>query len=137
MKDLSIQGSCPPDRLAFARTKLARRVAKLQQQKELATSQVAKAMDVLFRTYGKVFSDTLEAANAKLAEMWVSIQTRVTKRILPLPRRADPDSTVLSLVHSVSRFSLYWGFISPRVLLSYCQGYFATNSPGCIHALPP
>lgn len=101
-KELSVQSLCSADRLAFAGSKLARRVAKLQQQKDSATPQVAKAIDSLFLTYGKVFNGALELVNAKLAEMWASIRTRVTKTILPLPRRADSESTNLSLLHSVS-----------------------------------
>ncbi|KAK4693761.1 hypothetical protein P7C71_g3689, partial [Lecanoromycetidae sp. Uapishka_2] len=100
-KELSHQASSSADRIAFARTKLARRVAKLQQQKNLAIPQVTKAMNVLFREFGKTFSDTLEIANTNLAESWASVRAKVTKRIQQLPRRADPGSTVLSMVHSM------------------------------------
>lgn len=113
-KELTLQGSCPADQLAFARTKLARRGAKLQQRQDLATPQVATAIEGLFHIYGRLFKETLGIVNVKLDEMWESIQTRVTKRFLPLPRRADPDSTALSLAHSVSGLSRLSGFPTRR-----------------------
>ena len=99
-KRICAESSFLPDRLAYARTKLARRVAKLQQQKHMSTPQVAKAIDYLFSTYGVGFSKVLRTLNDRLDQDWSLVRSRATKRILPLPRRADTDSTVLSLSHS-------------------------------------
>ena len=90
----------PPDRLAFARTKLARRLAKLQQQKERATLELASSIDLLFSKFGKGFTNTLRDLNDRLSQDWSLIRSRATKRISPLPKRAHGDSTVLSLYHS-------------------------------------
>ena len=90
----------PPDRLAFARTKLARRLAKLQQQKETASPKVASSIDFLFSKFEKSFTSTLRALNDRLSQSWNSIRSHSTKRIPPLPRRAYADSTALSLCHS-------------------------------------
>ncbi len=94
------EGSFMPDRIAFARTKLARRVAKLQQQKNMATPQVAYIINSLFEKYTKDFTDTLRALNDRLRRDWSLVRSRATKRVLPLPWRADAGSTVLSLVQS-------------------------------------
>ena len=99
-KEVCAEGSFPPDRLAFARTKLARRVAKLQQQKDMATPQVAKTIDFLFLRYGKEFKSTLRTLNDRLSQDWNIVRFRAIKRLSPLPRRASTDSTVLSLFHS-------------------------------------
>ena len=100
LRELCAQGSYPPDRLAFARTKLARRVAKLQQQKDEASPQVAKVIESLFLIHGRDFSNALRIANESLKETWSSVRTRAIKRVLPLPKRADQGSTILSLSHS-------------------------------------
>ena len=90
----------PPDRLAFARTKLARRLAKLQQRKEIATPKVARSIDFLFSKFEKSFTSTLRALNDQLSQSWNLIRSHSTKRIPPLPKRAHASSTALSLCHS-------------------------------------
>lgn len=99
-KEVCAEGSFPPDRLAFARTKLARRVAKLQQSKDTAIPEVAKTINSLFSIYGKEFANTLRTLNDQLNQDWNLIRSRATKRISPLPRRAEPGSTTLSLLNS-------------------------------------
>ena len=94
------ESSFPPDRLAFARTKLARRLAKLQQQKEMATPEVTRSIEFLFSRFEKSFTSTLRALNDRLSQDWNLIRSHSTKRISPLPKRAHGDSTVLSLCHS-------------------------------------
>lgn len=99
-KRICAANSFPSDRLAYARTKLARRVAKLHQQKHTSTPQAAKTIDSLLLTCGVEFSETLWALNDRLDRDWGLVRSRATKRIVPLPRRADTGSTVLSLCHS-------------------------------------
>lgn len=99
-KEVCAGGSFLPDQLAFARTKIARRVAKLQQQKDTATPQVAKTIDSLFSKCGKEFTTTLRTLNDRLGQDWSIVRSRATKRIPLLPKRADMSSTTLSLHHS-------------------------------------
>ncbi|CAF9942696.1 MAG: hypothetical protein ALECFALPRED_009917 [Alectoria fallacina] len=99
-KKVCVEGPFPPDRLAFARTKLARRVAKIQQLKDIAAPQAVKIIDFLFSRYGKEFTNSLRTLNDRLSQDWGLVRFRATKRISPLPRRADTYSTVLSLFHS-------------------------------------
>lgn len=98
-KRMCAENSFSSDRLAYARTKLARRVAKLQQHKHMSTLQAAKTIDSLFLTCGVEFSKTLRTLNDRLDQDWSLVRSRATKRILTLPRRTDTGSTVLSLCH--------------------------------------
>ena len=99
-KKTCAKGSFPPDQLAFARTKIARRVAKLQQQKDMTTPQVAKTIEFLFSKHAKEFTNTLRVLNDRLSQDWSLVRARATKQISPLPRRADAVCTTLSLSHS-------------------------------------
>ena len=90
----------PSDQLAFARTKLARRLAKIEQSRKMATPKVARSIDLLFSKSGKGFTNTLRDLNDRLSQDWNLIRSRATKRISPLPKRVHGDSTVLSLCHS-------------------------------------
>ena len=99
-KETCVEGPSSPDRIAFARTKLARRVAKLQRQTDMATPYVVETIDSLFIKFRNEFKHTLRTLNERLSQNWSQIKYRATKLILPLPRRADPSSTILSLNHS-------------------------------------
>ena len=99
-KEICANGLLKPDRIAFARTKLARRVAKLQRQKDTATSQLSPIIDSLYSKLEKEFTDTLRTLNDRLSQDWSRVRSRATKKILPLARRADPSETTLSLYHS-------------------------------------
>ena len=99
-KEVCAEESFPSDRLAFARTKLAHRLAKLEQQQNKASPQIAKAINSLFSKHEKEFKSTLRIINDRLSQDWSLIRSRATKRIPFLPRRADTSSTRLSLVYS-------------------------------------
>ena len=98
--EICVKGSFPSDRIAFARTKLGRRVAKLQRQTDMATPLVIKTIDSLFKTFGRGFTNTLKTLNQQLSQDWSQVRVRATKQISLLPRRADPNNTILSLNHS-------------------------------------
>ena len=95
-----LKGSFSSDRIAFARTKLARRAAKIQRQTEIATPLVVKTIDSLFTRFGKGLANTLQVLNQQLSQNWSQVRFQATKRIWELPRRADPSNTILSLNHS-------------------------------------
>ncbi|KAL2041871.1 hypothetical protein N7G274_005656 [Stereocaulon virgatum] len=100
LRDVCSQSSYPHDRIAFARTKLARRVAKLQQQRDGSSSQVVKVIDSLFLIFAQDFKNSLRIANQSLQGTWDLVRSRAIKRVLTLPRYADQSSTMLSLSHS-------------------------------------
>ena len=99
-QELFCHSACPAEWLAFARTKLARRVAKLEQQKRKTSPEIGKMIDTLLRTFGNDFSKALRAANERLAGTWQSVRIQAIKHVPTLPRRADPGSTILSLKYS-------------------------------------
>ena len=99
-KEVCVKDLFPPDRIAFARTKLARRVAKLQRQMNTTTPQLVKTIESLFSKFGREFTNTLKTLNDRLSQDWNQVRYRATKQISPLPGRADPSNTVLSLYHS-------------------------------------
>lgn len=99
-KNICVAKSYPGDRLAFARTKLARRAAKLEHGKALVIPKLARATESLFERYGKEFSNAVELINSQLDQAWNLIRARTTRLVEPLPKRADQYSTVLSLSHS-------------------------------------
>lgn len=98
-KDLCA-GSYPADIMAFARTKLARRAAKLEERKSVATPQLVTVINSLFHIHGKKFTMAIQTMNAKLEETWNLLRARATRQMERLPRRTDSNSTVLSLSHS-------------------------------------
>ena len=98
--EICAKSSFKPDQIAFARTKMARRVAKLQGQKDRATPQIVGIIESLFSKLRKEFTNTLQSLNGRLTQDWSQVRSRATKRIPLLPRRAEPNSTTLSLYHS-------------------------------------
>ena len=99
-RELCAAASPLPDRLAFARSKLGRRLAKLQRHGDATTPQMANIIGSMFSKHEKGFRKALELVNSRLQIMWQLIRTRTTRQVYTLPRRADRDSTVLSLAHS-------------------------------------
>ncbi len=97
---ICVDSSIPIDRLAFARTKLARRATKVQPQQTSATQQLSETIDSLFLTCEKGLDRTLREASEALTKRWNNIRPRAAKRVALLPRRADLASTTLSLFHS-------------------------------------
>ena len=96
-RDICLEGLITVDRLAFARTKLARRVAKLKQNLALTQPKMAEPINAMFSWHEKQFTDALQTTSQRLREEWTLTRARVTKRVLRLPKRADPESLILSL----------------------------------------
>ena len=99
-KNLCTTDPVNPTRLAFARSKIARRLAKLQKQREIFTREKAEAMASLLSNHEKAIESVVGLINDALQTMWKSIRGQTVKHVLPLPKRADPSSTTLSLYHS-------------------------------------
>ena len=91
-------GSTSLEILSFARARLGRRTAKLQLWKK--SGSLDHACSHILAGCETEYQKTLQTLNENLHRLWTSIQRRVTKEIRPLMRRADPESTELSLVHS-------------------------------------
>ncbi|KAL8728585.1 MAG: hypothetical protein Q9166_005318 [cf. Caloplaca sp. 2 TL-2023] len=94
------QSAFPPDRLAFARAKLARRVAKLESQGKASSSDVSVVIHSLFIRNERGLTGTLRTLTKTLEDRGNQLRNRHTKKMYRLPKRADPESMVLSLHHS-------------------------------------
>ena len=92
--------SFPADRLAFARTKLARRVAKLEAMGVGSAPEVSTVIRSLFNHHEKTLMDALRMVQRILEDRGTRMRTSHTKKIPSLPKRAPPGSTILSLCHS-------------------------------------
>ena len=94
------QTSFPRERLAFARAKLARRVAKLESQGASGDPDAALIVQSLFSRYESTFTNTLQIIGKTLDDAGNRLRMHHTKNIQRLPKRADAESTILSLHHS-------------------------------------
>ena len=86
--------------LGFLRTKLSRRLAKLENERAQSQAMVCQAFDELFDSFILYFRHILKAANEKLEAAWSAARIKSCKMVQALPERADPDSLVLALRNS-------------------------------------
>jgi hypothetical protein len=86
--------------LAFLRTKLSRRLAKLEKQRAQSPKLVGQEFDDMFAAFTPHFQRILQAANENLEAEWSSARRRSRKVVQPLPQHADPSSLILKLANS-------------------------------------
>lgn len=86
--------------LGFLRTKLSRRLAKLETQRAQTQALVRQAFDEMFDAFILHFRHILKAANEKLEAAWSVARFKSCKMVRPLPEQADPDSLILALRNS-------------------------------------
>ena len=98
--EFCMEASFPADMLAFARTKLARRIAKLEAQCGDGIPDGAETVQSLLLQHDRRFTSVLQTVNNRLDAEGRQLRIQDTKRIYKLPRRADHASTTLSLHHS-------------------------------------
>ncbi|KAL8991444.1 MAG: hypothetical protein Q9169_007868, partial [Polycauliona sp. 2 TL-2023] len=96
----STQDTFPADRLVFARTKLARRVAKLEAQGTASNPEASTVIHSLFVYNEKTYMASLLALEKLLDDRGTRMRASHTKTMFRLPKRAPLESTVLSLHHS-------------------------------------
>lgn len=93
-------GSLSPHKVVCLRTKLARRMAKL----EMSQERIKLTKDVTCNSWVTAAStlvrNSMEAANAKVEAAWDSFKRNTTRRIQYLPYHAPPDSLKLTLPNS-------------------------------------
>lgn len=92
--------SFPADRLPLVRAKLARRIAKLETQHRSGDSNVSGLLRSLFARHDRHFDNTLRAVKKRLEDDGSRLQVHDIRRMYRLPKRADHESTILSLHHS-------------------------------------
>ena len=92
-----IERSVTSDQLAFARKRVGRRAAKLQHRKRALGKQLDPGALSLLDRWAPIFLKILEKVNNVVEEHWAQLRRRITKKIPPIPRRADAQSTTLKL----------------------------------------
>ena len=93
-------GLLSADRLAFARAKLARRVAKLESQSHSDGLDVPETIRSMLTRNDRRFDTVLQTIEKRLDEEAGHLHMRHTRRMYKLPQRADDGSTFLSLRNS-------------------------------------
>ena len=88
------------DRLAFARAKLARRLAKLESQCHSGSLDVPEIVRSMVTRNDRRFTTVLRAIGKRLDEEARQLRLRHTREMYKLPKRADAVDTVLSLHNS-------------------------------------
>lgn len=121
-----IPDSFPADRLVFARTKLARRVAKLEALGVSSSPEVSTVIHSLFNHNEKTLMDTLRTLEKILEDRGTRMRTSHTKEMYRLPKRAPPESTVLSMYHSRATINeilteVYYGGPRAQMILPQSQ----------------
>ncbi|KAL8960978.1 MAG: hypothetical protein Q9193_002402, partial [Seirophora villosa] len=86
--------------LAFARTKLARRVAKLEAQGQSHGPEVSAVFRALFDRSEARFTAVLHRLAKTLEDRGTQLRNGHVKKMYRLPMKADLESTKLSLKHS-------------------------------------
>ncbi|KAI3338571.1 hypothetical protein F4824DRAFT_509367 [Ustulina deusta] len=92
-----------PHKVVCLRTKLARRMAKLEMNHEKVQLHKDVTYASWFTAASTVVRNSIENANMKVQDAWDFFKRNNTRRILPLPYRAPPDSLKLTLPNSGSQ----------------------------------
>ncbi|KAI4090472.1 MAG: hypothetical protein LQ344_004696 [Seirophora lacunosa] len=99
-EEFSTRDSFSSFQLAFARTKLARRVAKLEAQSQSHGPEVSAVFRALFDRSEARFTAVLNRLAKTLEDRGTQLRNGHVKKMYRLPKRADLESTKLSLKHS-------------------------------------
>lgn len=91
-----------PEVLAFLNAKLARRLVKLEAEKDAAVSNIRAVYQKLFTTLGSLFYKTIKKVRERIEVMWNDFKQVIRRPIQPLPRVADQKHLILSLPNSGS-----------------------------------
>lgn len=86
--------------LAFLRTKLSRRMAKLENQRAQSPVSGCQAFDNMFTAFTTHFQRILQRAKEKLEAEWSIARLKSQKLVQRLPEKADENSLVLTLRNS-------------------------------------
>ncbi|PSR97798.1 hypothetical protein BD289DRAFT_403463 [Coniella lustricola] len=89
-----------PDLSILLRSKLCRRLAKLELERKAASEEVSGVYNNLFVSTEKWFSDIITEATTSLDQVWKNVQARTTRVVPRLLHRAPDKDTWLSLPSS-------------------------------------
>ena len=93
-------GLVEPEIVSFLQAKLARRLGKLEDERDRAPPTVRSVYDASFGALQDLFSKTLAKANERLRAAWNEFKRGIQRHIPILPRHVLPSHTRLSLPNS-------------------------------------
>ena len=91
-----------PDLLVFLKAKLARRLVKLEVDRDRASPNVRPVYELIFATLGPFFHNVTKKASRRIDAVWNDYKRTVLRPVPALPRRADQGQLRLTLPNSQS-----------------------------------
>ncbi|KAI1080316.1 hypothetical protein F5B20DRAFT_589398 [Whalleya microplaca] len=88
------------DDQAFLKTKLCRRLYKLDRDHLEQSQAIQESYNVLINALTPQFNQTIERTSVRIDTAWMQEMQKTSKIIHPLPRRAEPEDQCLSLIIS-------------------------------------
>lgn len=95
-------GNISPEYVLITKAKLARRLAKLENESAQVHVSTQPTHQLMFAALGKRFHESLEKVHTSVEESWAALRRRIRKPIRTLPRRAGARDTYLTLSNSGS-----------------------------------
>ncbi|KAI1425632.1 hypothetical protein F5Y12DRAFT_795814 [Xylaria sp. FL1777] len=93
-------GRLSPHKVVYLRTKLARRMAKLEMNQERIKLHQEATFSSWFSAASTLVRNSIEGANTKMEAAWSSFKRNNIRQVALLPYRAPPDSLQLTLPNS-------------------------------------
>jgi hypothetical protein len=93
-------GAIDLELVVFIKTKICRRLVKLEVEKERAPANLRVAYDYLFSTIGPYFGKSTQSTTDTINRTWANFKGTIKRPILTLPRHAAPRHLYLTLPNS-------------------------------------
>jgi hypothetical protein len=91
-----VRNSTTPDRLSHLKAKLCRRLTKLAVEMETGSAEAVMSYNYYKTHLERHLEQSVVQADSSLRLRWDRFKESVTRTILPLPRRAEPEALALS-----------------------------------------
>ncbi|KAJ9648167.1 hypothetical protein H2199_001945 [Coniosporium tulheliwenetii] len=95
-------GHLTPESLTFLKSKLYRRLVKLEVDKDRASPSSRTVYNYMFTILRPVFSKTVQNATERIGASWSDCKKAMRRPVLPIPYRADQRDLYLTLPNSES-----------------------------------
>ncbi|KAF3909914.1 hypothetical protein ABW21_db0200578 [Orbilia brochopaga] len=114
-----------PERTSILKAKLCRRMAKLEFEKSNAPDRLQEIYQYFTDKLSDRITSSTSLADDYIRDVWQQYCKRTERRVAPLPRRADPQETILTLPSSGAYLSSILN--SPQLNLKAAQAAGGTN----------
>jgi len=116
-----------PESVVFLKTKLCRRLVKLEIDKDRASSAVRAIYEYMFTALGPLYHEVLKFAAERIAVAWAGFKDTVQKPIRSLPRYAEQHDLYLTLPNS--EVYLQQVLTEPLFRDSHCEASISYRLP--------